>query len=245
MNILLVGFQGTGKTLLSASAAAVQRVEGILYIDVDKGVKTGLDAYIRKYPNKFHVVYVGDNLTASMIKFIRYLRIATNREQAAATGIPYINMVVIDSITALADKLISRIAGSEVAIEAGNLPDGARIQDWGTQKTIIESWVNTIKDMPCHLIVTCLEHIVEDEKTHIKTPQLHLPAKLATKLPSLFDQVLYLALDAKVAPSASGDYTRSLQCKADLKRMARDRSRRLPASMSNPTMSQLFDLFYA
>jgi len=258
VNILIVGKQGSGKTLLATSVLEDARVESVLVIAVEKnGVKSGID-YLRTHRNKANTVYVGQrkdeegkivsvDILKHMQEIIRYARVATNRKAAEEAGIPYIDTVIIDSVSALADKVLDKISGASAAIEQGNAPRGAQIQEYGSQKSIIENWIDAfISNMFCHVIVTCLEHTAENQMTHIKESQPHLPAKLAEKLPSMFDGVFCLEVDKNLPPHQDGTLPRRLYCQAEKTHDAKTRaprSRPLPVTLTDPTMKIIFDYF--
>src|SRR5258708_5717583 len=153
IRMLIIGEQGSGKTLLASSALELGRVEGVLYIDVDKGLLTAAQ-YIDKFKDKLHAVRVSDNdPIGDMTKYLRWLEFATDRVKAEATGIPYVNAVVIDSMSFLADKTIAKLANVPASVATGGAVRSASQPEWGNQKTYIESWIHTISEMPCHLIV--------------------------------------------------------------------------------------------
>lgn len=250
VNLFIIGIQGAGKTELATSAAEDHRVEGILYLDVERGIKSGAD-HIRAHREKFHIMYLknpneGGNVVTEMSEFIRYARIATNRTMAEENGIPYVNMIVIDSISALAGRVMDKINGVSKTLAEGSLPKSANWDAYNGQKAILENWVTAIREMDCHFIVTCLEHMGENQVTKVQEPQPHMTRSLGEKLPSLFDAVFWLSHNRKADPNPDGTIPRTLICRAnktyDAKTRA-PRSLKLPVSLEDPTMTTIFKYF--
>src|SRR5258708_2796727 len=196
MSILIIGAHGAGKTKLASSVLECEQIEGVLYIDVDRGTKTAA-RLITQYRNKVKVVGINKlDPIGDMKKIIQWLEIATDREKAEEAGILFVNIVIIDSISFLADRTIAKLWGTAEAVAKGNAPEKAATQpEWDQQKSIVEEWITTLRDMHCHLIVTCHQHSEKNERAGVLMPQLILPGKLGKKLPAFFDEVFWLRID--------------------------------------------------
>lgn len=253
---LIIGEQGTGKTRLATSILDVPWIEGVFYIDVDRGIATGRNS-IREHEGKLHYKQVDqDKVIQQMTAWLRWLRFATDREKAREFGLPYIDTVVIDSVSFLGDRTIGKLGEASKVIETGVKPPNNQltsIAEWNLQKSLLEGWIDQINALPCHFIVTCHNHTERNERLATWMPVLRLPWKVSRSLPSYFRQVHWLSIEqVPVDPKKPAERkppTHVLLCRPEGKkeegfREAKDCSDTLPFTIENPTMSKLFGYIF-
>src|SRR5258708_40371715 len=80
MSILIIGAQGAGKTKLASSVLECEQIEGVLYIDVDRGTKTAA-RLITQYRDKIRVVSINKHDPIGDIKrIIQSLKIPPKKD---------------------------------------------------------------------------------------------------------------------------------------------------------------------
>src|SRR5260221_11663977 len=111
LSILIIGAQGAGKTKLAVSILECEQIEGVLYIDADNRGKTAAP-FIMRYRDKVKVVRINRlDPIGQMKKVMQWLEIATDREKAEEAGILFVDTVVIDSVSFLANRVIAKLGG--------------------------------------------------------------------------------------------------------------------------------------
>ena len=94
-----------------------------------------------------------------------------------------IDLIAIDGST----ELLSIIMNQVLFINGrpGTMPQQ---NDWGPQTTAYTNFINRVKALPCHVVVICHEHIIEDQNEGMKMVPA-ITGKLATKIGAKFDAV--------------------------------------------------------
>jgi hypothetical protein len=250
--ILLVGDTGAGKTLLAGTAARDPRVDFVLYIDTEgTGTETLADIAAAN-PEKLFIKSVDpddidpDNIAPDAI-YKAMISLYTAAKELTREPSRTV-VVVIDSMTVLAENTIAEISGNDKTVRSGGLPKGVRQDQWGTEKGYIEQITRLFRALPCHLVVTCRQHnryetrMIDNKPIEVLTEiQVQLPgSRLTENYPSMFGQVLFLRTEPGIG---SLPPTHTLQSQEDGLRKAKDRSQRLPVKIKNATFTTLLDSF--
>jgi len=259
VNILLIGPYGAGKTILAGSAAADPRIKRVLYMDFDDGTMSlqpvEPDQISLEHAEKIRVKPI-KNFMVDLNETTRYLEETAKPGFLEDDEFPKFDCIILDSLDESQKLLMEGIrredndAARETARKMGKNPDEifpgrADWSDYGVNSTVLKSCIRRIKALPCHLIVTCKDQDKDDETTH--TRQLLLPRSLAFDIPGLFDEVLWIAQETRSnREEKKREIVHVLHCKTEPggARIAKDRSRRLPAEIEWPTMTKIFDYLH-
>lgn len=223
INFLVYGESGIGKTILGGSADAVPQMRPVLIVDVEGGAFSLLD----RYPD-VEVVRVE---TWNELQELYYALHAGDH--------PY-KTVVLDSLTEIQKFSMNQIMVEVVAKEPGRDPDIPSLREWGKNIEQIRRLVRAFRDLPVNTIFTALLREEKDNKTGTVTLKPMLSGKLASEVAAFLDIVTYLY----VVSQQKGDEMhreRVLLTGATEKVTAKDRSNRLPLTILNPTMQEIYD----
>lgn len=148
--------------------------------------------------------------------------------------------VVLDSITDVAETMVGKVSDDRVqkARKKGasvDLFDSFFVDrgDYGTSGKMVRTLIKTLRDLPCHFIVTALERRDVDEDTSKVTYGPAIPPGLQSDLLGYVDLVLH----TKEADD-DRDYYRA-QTKRAGKYRAKDRFDGLPKVMVEPTFERV------
>jgi phage nucleotide-binding protein len=112
-------------------------------------------------------------------------------------------------------------------------------REWGKSGGQIKEILRYLKDLPCHVIVTTLLEVKQDQRTGIEKMQPLLPGQLGRQVPGFFDIVGFLKATTK-----QGETIRSMQFKKTERVMAKDRTKALPDIMEEPTIPEIWDIIF-
>lgn len=112
-------------------------------------------------------------------------------------------------------------------------------REWGRSGSQIKEVLRYLKDLPCHVIVTTLLEVKQDQRTGIEKMQPLLPGQLGKQVPGFFDIVGFLRATEK-----NGTSLRTMQFKKTERVMAKDRTKALPDVLDNPTIPEIWDLIF-
>lgn len=223
INALIYGRPGVGKTVLAGSAAAVDEMGPVLFIDIEGGTLSVRS----RYPT---VEVVRVDSWMSMQKVYDQLR----REKGGG-----FKTVVIDSLTEAQKFSMNEIMRTVTNANPDRDPDIPGIKDWGKSIEQIRKMVRLFRDLPVHTIFTAHEATDKDERTGAVLVHPSLPGKLANEVAGFVDMVLYMYKKA-----VDGTVTRLLLTDGTDTRIAKDRSDALPAVIQDPTMQTIYDYVF-
>jgi hypothetical protein len=222
INSLIYGVSGVGKTLLAGTAAMVDAMSPVLYIDAEEGALT-LSA-LGPYYDRLDIVQLTD-----------WLKLQDIYDDLRKGKHPY-KTVVIDSGTEIQQMAMNTVLGtSGKVLDVGITPE---FKDWYKNTEQIRRMIRAFRDLPTHTIITALEMDFEDPRTHKRHKRPAFSNKLAAQVPAFFDAVLYM-------------YTREIKGDAPNERLlltdktdtvvAKCRVQGVPLTMKNPTMPTIYD----
>jgi phage nucleotide-binding protein len=227
LNLLVYGEPGAGKTWLAGTALDSPLTSPVLLLDVEGGTVT---LRHRK------------NLDVIQVRTMKEVEQVQN-ELFKATE-PYYSTVIIDSLSEL-QKLDMRTVQE---MEKNRTPDKVDIdipsmRAWGKNGERMRRLIRAYKDLPIHVIATCLLATDFDEANGVNNYYPMLPGKLRGEVPGYFDVVGYLKaeeqrVDGKVV------VTRMLQTTKTRRVVAKDRTSALPDIINNPTIPEMWSLIH-
>lgn len=112
-------------------------------------------------------------------------------------------------------------------------------REWGKSGSHLKEILRYLKDLPCHVIVTCLLSEKKDERTSIIKMGPMLPGQLGGQVPGFFDIVGFLRATTK-----NGVTVRTMQFAKTERVMAKDRTKLLPDSLDEPTIPKIMEYVF-
>lgn len=110
------------------------------------------------------------------------------------------------------------------------------IKDWGTNASTMRKVIRWLRDLPLNLICICLETEEKDERTGVWKYKPQLPGKLSGEMQGYFDiNVRYTMTLTK-----EGQEKREITTGAAMNFSAKDRTGRLPRTIEEPTMLDIY-----
>lgn len=221
-NGLFYGDAGVGKTVLTASSAAVDDMAPVLFVDMEGGTLS-----IRERFPTVDVVRV-----KSMAELQRVYSALYKGETDYKT-------VVVDSLTELQKFSMGDIMRAVVEEDPDRDPDVPSLREWGKNLEQTRRFVRAFRDLPLNTFFTALANEHQDNKTGKRTIRPGLTGKAAVEVAGFLDIVSYMYVK-----EVDGELTRLLLTQQTDKITAKDRSGRLPMLLENPTMSDIYALAY-
>jgi phage nucleotide-binding protein len=217
INMLVYGYPGAGKTVLSGSADGVPDMRPVLVIDVEGGTLSLRD----RYPD---VDVVRVQSWDDMQKVY----------DALYSGEHDYKTIVLDSLTEIQKFSMYKIMEAVIREDPGRDPDIPSVREWGKSIEQIRKLVRAFRDLPMHTVFTALAKEDKDPKTGVKSEMPSLPGKLAPEVAGFVDIVAFLYV--KVVDS---EFKRLLLTLGTDKHVAKDRTDKLPQIMEDPTMETI------
>lgn len=217
-NILIYGEPGSGKTVLSGSAAEVEAMSPVLFIDIEGGTLS---------LNDFHPGVQVVRITAW-----KDLQKVYN---ALAKGEGGYKTVIVDSLTEAQKLSMSDIMRQAQREDPSIDPDIPRMRDWGKNVEQVRRFTRALRDLPMNVIFTALVDSDKDNRGRT-TLRPMFQGKIKGEIPGFMDIVVYMYV------KQNGDnIQRLLLTGATDTAMAKDRSNRLPPVVQDPTMEDIFN----
>lgn len=219
INLLVYGDPGVGKTVLAGSAAEVEEMAPVVFLDIEGGTFSLRD----RFPDA-SVVRVGS--WSDMQKVYDELY---RMKHGFKT-------VVLDSLTEIQKFSMYNIMQGVIKENPDRDPDIPAMRDWGKNIEQIRRLVRGFRDLPMHTVFTALVKADKDGKTGVTKLQPYLSGKLSGEIAGFLDIVGYMY--RKVL---DGHVQRLLLTSATEQQVAKDRSDKLPQVMTNPDMRTIYD----
>jgi hypothetical protein len=231
LKLLIYGDWGIGKTVLAGSASLVPEMRDVLVIDAEGGT----ESLVRTYP-QCDVVRITD------IDGLWPIYDELHRGKH-----PY-GTVVLDSLSELQKYDMYK------TLEVGSIerpgkvdPDIAGMREWGISLEHMRKMVRQFRDLPMNVIFTALVRFEKDPKTGVTMKMPGLQGKAGGELPAFPDVVLYYFTKEVKETGPDGDEIiverRIAQSRRTSTVAAKDRTGKLPASMRDPDMKKIWDIY--
>lgn len=220
-NGIFYGFSGVGKTLLAGSAAAVEALSPVLFIDLEGGTLTLRE----KYPQ------------------VDVVRVKTWKEMQNVYDELYESMpyktVVMDSLTETQKFGMYLIMLDVVRDDPDRDPDIPGLRDWGKNIEQTRKLVRAFRDLPCNTIFTALNAEEKDKKSGLTLNRPSLSGKLKDEVAAFVDVVGYLYMK-----EVDEEQKHLMLFQQTDTTIAKDRSNKLPIVMEEPSMQKIYDIMF-
>lgn len=221
LNMLIYGHSGVGKTRLAASAAAVEELSPVLFIDIEGGTMSIRDVY--------------PDVDRVRVKSMMDMQ---NTYQAIRDGKLEYKTIVLDSLTEIQKFSMLQIMKELLQEEPERDPEVPGLREWGKNAEQTRRLIRAFRDLPVNTIFTALAAEERDKynKSHLK-PSLN--GKLSSEAQGFLDIVVYMYIK-----EVDGEQVRLLLTSSTESVQAKDRSDRLPPVVENPTMETIHGIVF-
>jgi hypothetical protein len=225
INLMIYGPSGVGKTRLAGSAADVEEMSPVLFVDVEGGTFT-----LRSCYPQVDVVRV---LTWEDMQAL-YNDLYEDRGSGYKT-------VVIDSLTETQKFNMYQVMQDLLRTPDGRDrdPDIPSVREWGKNIEQIRKFVRAFRDLPMNTIFTALDMQDRNPRTGMTLTKPSLSGKLSGEVAGFLDIVLYM-----YKKNIDGELKRLLLSEATDTQIAKDRSAQLPAVLEVTDMQYIYDLVH-
>lgn len=216
-NMLVYGEPGSGKTTLAGSADAVPEMRKVLFVDVEGGTLS----LRTRYPE------------------VEMVRVKSWQDMQSVYNELYVgnhgfSTIVVDSLTECQKMSMDKILKAKVD-EYEEPSDVPGIREWSINIEQIRKFVRMFRDLPVNTIFTALSKSDKNMKTGAIKRKPSLSGKVADEVAGFLDIVTYLYMK-----EIEGVNTRVLLCGQTEDVVAKDRTDKLPLTLQNPTMSEIW-----
>jgi hypothetical protein len=228
INMLIYGDFGIGKTVLAASAEAVEAMNPVLVLDYEGGT----ESLRRTYPN------------VDVLRISSWPDMQKVYDELHRTNGGGYNTIILDSLSEIQKFSMYAIMEKRVvdALAKGDEadPDVPGMREWGKNIEQVRKFVRAFRDLPVNTIFTALAKEDKDPRTGKRKRLPSLSGRVAQEVGAFLDVVVYYYL------KRDGDEEkRLLLCNATEDTTAKDRTARLPMVVEEPTMQKVFDYIMA
>jgi hypothetical protein len=172
VKVLVVGYTGAGKTRMAASAAAVEAMRPVLFINCEAGTMS--------IPLEYPIDTVRVTDADTVMKLAVALRNAHGRYKT----------IIIDDGVEFCRIIMGGVMKEQVAA-GGHDPDIPNRADYLRLQERVRTLIRFFRDYPAHFIMTAKAKDREEESGAISTVP-GLPGVLAIELPGYFDVVGFM-----------------------------------------------------
>jgi len=231
VKMLVYGVPGAGKTYLAGTADDVDFMRPVLFVDIEGGTKT-----IRKLHPDVEVLRVVDKFDdKGRLKRTAWERLQDVYEDLRR-GVGDYRTVVIDNLTEAQKISMYSVLAKVTQENPIRDPDIPAERDWGKSGEMVRRMVRAFRDLEAHVIFTCHQQDVRDQRTGTIEIRPSLPGKLSMEIAGFVDEVLYLY--TKPDKSQEGEVIRKILCNPTEKYIAKTRGG-LPTVIDDPTMAKI------
>lgn len=221
-SVCIFGGPGTGKTTLAASSIEVPEMNPVLHLNIENGTQSisGI------YPD----LEIVDIEQFKQLQTV-YNELYRGQDFDSQTCAGY-KTIILDNLTEGQKKGMEHIFQAEKLAATGiNFTDFVMATfangGWNQSSEQMRKLIRAFRELPCYVILVAWEVDIEkSESRHKWTPAF--TSKLAGEMPGMVNDVYRLSIDR------AG--TRVLQTSLSGDVVAKDRTRKLPSKLENPTM---------
>lgn len=221
-SLCLYGGSGAGKTTLAASSIEVSDMNPVLHLNIENGTQS----ITTIYPN----LEIIDIDRFKQLQDV-YNELYRGQDFESQTCAGY-RTIILDNLTEGQKKGMEHIFQSEKLAATGiNFTEFVMATfangGWNQSSDQMRKLIRAFRELPCYIILVAWETDIEKSDTRHKwTPAF--TAKLANEMPGMVNDVYRL--------SVNREGNRVLQTGLSGDVVAKDRTRKLPKMLENPTM---------
>lgn len=222
LTVVVHGESGVGKSYFADTAPAPR-----LILDVEGGTR-----FTPSDKVEWDVRNTPPDITDTAVVTIRDLAVLQQAFQWLNSGQHPFRSVVIDSLTEAQKRAVDQIAGTAQM----------KTQDWGSLLRKMEQMVRAFRDLTMHPVrpLECVVFVCGSRTDDNGVTRPHLQGQMGTTLPYYVDVVAYLS----VVFDESGEFRNQAAFRPVDGLVAKDRTGRLGASMTDPTIPAMFAAVY-
>lgn len=227
INLMVYGDPGVGKTVLAGSAAVVEAMQPLLYVDVEGGTLSLRE----RYPD-VDVVRV-----KSFNDFGRLFESLRKEQHGYKT-------VVLDSITEIQKFGMFEVMRRAIENDSDRDPDLPGIGEWGKNTEQMRRLVRAFRDLPMNTIFLALAAESQDKKGK-KFIKPSLSAKLSNEIAGFLDVVCYMYKKTVKDDETNEDVIKRLLLTSGTDEIiAKDRTDSLPPVLEAPDMTIIHQIMF-
>lgn len=219
LNLMVYGGSGVGKTLFTGTAATIEEMSPMLFIDAEDGELT-----LSALPDA----------KIDIVSLTEWKKLQQVYNDLHAGKHPY-KTVAIDSGTEVQQLAMNDVLGTTGRVlDVGITPE---FKDWYKNTEQMRRMVRAFRDLPMNTVITALEMESEDPRTHRKMKRPAFSNKLSAQIPAFFDAVFYMYV--KEVKGDVPNERKILTDKTDAA-VAKCRIQGMPLVLDNPTVPTIY-----
>lgn len=228
-SLCIYGGPGTGKTTLAASSIEIPEMNPVLHLNIENGTQSIKDIY----PD-LEIIDIDHFKQLQTV----YSELYRARDHESQTCAGY-KTIILDNLTEGQKKGMEHIFQAEKLAATGiNFTEFQMATfangGWNQSSEQMRKLIRAFRELPCYIILVAWETDIEkSESRHKWTPAF--TSKLAGEMPGMVNDVYRLSI------TADGSNSRVLQTGLSKDVVAKDRTRKLPFKLENPTMKLIHD----
>jgi hypothetical protein len=118
-------------------------------------------------------------------------------------------------------------------------PDIPGLQEYGKNNETIRKVVRRFRDLPMHVVFTCLEQVVGDDNTGLPKSRPMLQGRMSSEVPAYMDIVGYLITRQDRGEDEVVKNTRVLITEPRDRNIGKDRLGSLGGAIENPSLADI------
>lgn len=235
INMLIMGEAGVGKTSCAGSSTAVPEMSKVLYMNVEGGNLSLINAEIMGIPYPPDMLDITD--WAQMNETVEFLYTAKHDYKT----------LIVDSFSELSKLNVDYIVSESIRKKSKHPDreiDEVYLEDWGKNAQLMRRLARALRDLQMHVILITHTRTIKIQNVEYLAPSLG--PELGKSVVSMMDIVGYLRIIEKEKEDKTKESVRQLVTKTLPGYMTKDRSPggKLGGVNYNPSMNTLYRKLY-
>ena len=226
LNMMFYGASGVGKTTLGGSAQAVKEMMPALSIDAEGGSESLRNSYPGVDVVRVKTWEQSVNVYSDIY------------DQVSNGTFPY-NTILVDSLNEYQKYSMLSIMEMVVKEHPERDLEVPSKREYLINLEQMRRMVRGFRDLEVHTIFTCLSEAYRDENTGKVNNEPLLTGKFKKEIPALIDVVCFM-YKRQIGVGDDAEMKRILLTEATDTTVAKDRTGKLPQTIFEPTMSEIY-----